>query len=255
VHAIALILLFSLVRKDKEGSPEKIWFEIEDTKQVKKPVISNEKNQVVQTSMIHPTESAPDDGYLSERNQKLERQTVAKIRTGVSSGNQTSSPKETENPKNLSRLGLDFFHRSSARPDEPNWATPGVRPEDYIRGVEDSERTALNTREFKFYGYFERIRERLDRAWVPMLREKLISYYYSGRHLETDTDHVTKLLVVLNPQGEIIRVSVLGESGIQDLDSVAIASFNKAGPFPNPPKGIIDPDHEVKIPWDFILKT
>ena len=138
---------------------------------------------------------------------------------------------------------------------DSNWATPGTRPEDYVPGMKESDRTALNTQEFKFYGYFQRIRDRLDRAWVPVLREKLGAYYRSGRLLTSDMDHITKVLVVLNGQGEIVKVIILRESGTQELDSAAIAAFNKAGPFPNPPKGIVDRDKEVKIPWDFVLKT
>jgi protein TonB len=48
---------------------------------------------------------------------------------------------------------------------------------------------------------------------------------------------------------------MLSESGTGDLDDAAVGAFNQAGPFPNPPKGMIDLNQEIKIPWDFVLKT
>ena len=32
-------------------------------------------------------------------------------------------------------------------------------------------------------------------------------------------------------------------------------AFQQAGPFPNPPKGMLDADGFVRIRWDFILKA
>ena len=95
----------------------------------------------------------------------------------------------------------------------------------------------------------------MDRAWVPILRQRLLKLYRRGRHLASDTDHSTRVLVVLNGEGEVTRVQMISESGTSDLDEAAIAAFNEAGPFPNPPKGIINSNGEVEIPWEFILKT
>ncbi|CAM6054221.1 unnamed protein product [Sphagnum tenellum] len=165
-------------------------------------------------------------------------------------------PQATHSPQDLSRLGLSFFKSQEIqKPDQPRWATPGVRPEDWVSGMKESDQTALNTREFRYYSYFQRIRERLDHAWLPILKEKLRVYYYSGKKLETEIDHVTKVMVVLNAEGEITQVLVLEESGTRELDSAAVMAFNKAGPFPNPPVGMMDAKKEVRIPWDFILKT
>jgi protein TonB len=68
-------------------------------------------------------------------------------------------------------------------------------------------------------------------------------------------EHRTKVLVVLNPSGEITKVQVVSESGTQDLDDAAVSAFNEAGPFPNPPKGIVNTSGLIEIPWEFILRT
>jgi protein TonB len=66
---------------------------------------------------------------------------------------------------------------------------------------------------------------------------------------------VTKVLVLLDSKGNINRVQKLVGSGFNDLDDAAIEAFQKAAPYPNPPKGIVDADGFVRVRWDFILQT
>lgn len=223
--------------------------------------IARKKKRIVQTVLENKVKVAQPDAFLGLQNQTVDRQTVGKVQSLESGGAQTKS-KSSSKPslKALSKLGLSLVplvsrSNQEKKPDEPRWATPGTRPEDYVKGMVSSDRTALNTQEYIFYGYFQRIRERLDRAWVPMLRARLTAYFRTGRHLASDMEHVTRLVVILNGSGQIIRVEISGESGTKDLDEAAIAAFNQAGPFPNPPKGMVDLNQEIKIPWDFVLKT
>jgi protein TonB len=62
-------------------------------------------------------------------------------------------------------------------------------------------------------------------------------------------------MIVLNSTGNLVKIQVLADSGILDLDDAAIEAFQKAAPFPNPPNGIVEGDGMVRIRWDFILET
>jgi TonB family protein len=257
-HALGVSVLFLLLNNESKISKEQPnnWIQVEMAADKEKdPRVVKHNKRIVQTEKGQKTEIAQPDANLGAETQKVDRQTISRNSAGRLESLKTPSHAMKVPAKSLSHLGLKLFPAVSVVLEESHWATPGMRPEDYEAGILESDRTALNTKEFKYYGYFQRIRERLDRAWVPVLREKLLAYFRSGRHLASDRDHVTKLLVVLNGKGEIIRVNILGESGTQELDSAAIAAFNKAGPFPNPPHGIIDREKEVKIPWDFVLKS
>ena len=66
-------------------------------------------------------------------------------------------------------------------------------------------------------------------------------------------DKTTKTIIVLDSEGTLVRVQVIGASGLEDLDESAIEAFRAAAPFPNPPKGIIDPDGKIRIRWDFVI--
>lgn len=120
-------------------------------------------------------------------------------------------------------------------------------PEDLI--------TKLNTKEYKYYGYYHRIKNQLNQWWQPKVREKVTKMVNQGRTMASEENKTTRLIIVLNDAGVLIKVQVLAESGIRDLDDAAIEAFRSAAPFPNPPKGIIENDGTVKIRWDFVVET
>jgi protein TonB len=78
---------------------------------------------------------------------------------------------------------------------------------------------------------------------------------HEGRTIASVEDRLTKVIIILDQKGTLIKVQVLDGSGVQDLDDAAVEAFRAAAPFPNPPKGIIDPDGTIKIRWDFVLEA
>ncbi len=76
-----------------------------------------------------------------------------------------------------------------------------------------------------------------------------------GRRLANDKNYITGVIVVLDRNGKITAVKVLQPSGARDLDDAAVGAFYEAGPFPDPPAGLIDKNGEIQIRWDFILQS
>ncbi len=228
---------------------------------------SQRRQHLVQTEKGQPTDRAAPDAFLGEKNQVVDRQTVSRKHETVMGqpqrGQQVASKSKTSSASTpLTKLGIPLLSHikevsEAERRGELNdrWATPGHRPQDFVKGMKEGDVTALNTREFVFYGYYQRIRERLDRAWVPILRARLARLYARGRQLASEMEHTTRVMVVLDPRGEIVRVEMMLESGTQELDEAAVSAFKSAGPFPNPPRGIVEANGEVRIPWEFILRS
>ncbi|MDR3605874.1 MAG: TonB family protein [Oligoflexia bacterium] len=269
-------------------APRITWIEVAPPDAAKKDPKNSEETKpnqrIVQTERGELTKKAVPNAYLGEHTQAIDLETVSRSKT-VKMG-QTATPqvansesrvdakpktgakvaKEAAPPEkvtNLSKLGLAMIptqkqleKQSKEEADRPEWKSDGGNaPSDYIKGIKEGERTALNTREFVFYSYYQRIRERLDRAWVPILRQKLLTRFRSGRHIASDSDLSTRVIVVLNPTGQVVNVKITTESGLTDLDDAAISAFNQAGPFPNPPRGIVDRDGKIQIPWEFIVHS
>lgn len=230
------------------------------------------------------------EAYLSAEDQKVEKQTVAKEHGEFANRKQTrhapagggqkpvaeETPVKTEKPKAVAKAHptlKDFLGESPvAQLQEKHEAeerrkqiagqgaagSPGAdssRSNDYLKNVDAGADTMLNTREFRYYTYYARIRRQLSQYWEPKVREKLTKMFKQGRRIASEHDHITKLLIVLNDRGVLVKVQVLNESGVVDLDEAATEAFQAAAPFPNPPKGIVEGDGTVKIRWDFVLES
>ncbi|MBL7715942.1 MAG: energy transducer TonB [Bdellovibrionales bacterium] len=245
---------------------ETVYVELEDSK--------SKRNRIVQSQLVKPSDEAKKDAFLGKQNQIVDRQTVSKTKQiqGEAAGRatqkaQAKAPEKAEKRSEkfsgkLSQLGVPMLQpkvANRAPADVGRFQNPefggGQAPSDYVDGLKESESTMLNTREYVFFGYFHRIRERLDLAWTATLREKFEKLYRAGRSIASEKEHTTRLMVFLNELGEIKKVQVVEESGTRDLDDAAVRAFNQAGPFPNPPKGLIEPDGLVRIKWDFVLRT
>lgn len=122
---------------------------------------------------------------------------------------------------------------------------------DYLDDIAIGANTLLNAKEFKYYGFYERIRERITSRWEDRLQREFDKLSASQTPLKGEM--ITKLRVVLNERGEIQRLIYLGKSGIDEFDTAAREAFYSAQPFPNPPQGMIDESKLVSIRWDFVV--
>ena len=95
---------------------------------------------------------------------------------------------------------------------------------------------------------------KLEQFWGRSVKEQAQKIFKSGRRIPASENHITSLVVTLNSRGEIVDVTVNSTSGIKELDDAAVGSFNEAGPFPNPPKGMLR-NGFAKIEWGFVVNT
>jgi TonB family protein len=223
------------------------------------------RKQVVQTEKNLKTATTTDDAFLGEQTQRVSKQSVSMPKKGTAARTAQQKSAPVLKPAltatgALSRFGISI---PTGRKEQPvakqnpieAAALTAQAKGEYVKGFANGEQTMLNTREYVFYGYFQRIRERLDRAWDKSLRDRLAKYFYRGRQLASETDYMTQLLVSLDKEGRITKVQVIGPSGTTDLDEAATKAFNDAGPFPNPPSGLVDTGGQIFVRWDFVLKT
>lgn len=239
-----------------------------------------ERQQIVEQEKSINQERPKNTQFLSAQDQSVQKETVArekgefrnlkdtKSKTSArSAGEKTDSDKMVAKGKPSLRdltPSYDpqgFLNRKSEHEiarggdDVDRKGGEASRTSDYLREVDQGLETLLNTREFKYYTYYNRIRRQLSQHWEPKVKDRLGKLFRQGRRIASDQDHVTKLLITLNEQGSLVKVQVLGESGVSDLDDAAMDAFRAAAPFPNPPKGIVEPDGTVKIRWDFVLES
>lgn len=125
---------------------------------------------------------------------------------------------------------------------------------DYLEAMPLGDFTKLNTQEYEFYGFYHRVRQKLEQFWGANIQEQAERIFKQGRSLASESNLITGLAISLNSKGEIIDILVKSTSGIKELDDAAIESFNQAGPFPNPPKAMVK-SGRATIEWGFVVNT
>jgi TonB family protein len=128
----------------------------------------------------------------------------------------------------------------------------GAPSNDHIEDVPKGEATLLNSREFKYATFFNRVKRGVSQHWSPRVGEEYRRRDPYG-NIYGVKDRYTLLNVALDPAGELIDVSVVNSSGIGFFDEVAVQSFRDASPFPNPPVGLVESDGRIHFQFGFFF--
>jgi TonB family protein len=123
---------------------------------------------------------------------------------------------------------------------------------DKLDGVEEGEGTYLNTREWKYASYFNRIKQQVATQWHPDSTLRLRDP--SGQRFAYK-DRITVLSVTLDAGGSLKDVQVQRSSGVDFLDLTAMDAFRKAQPFANPPRGLANDRGEIGFMFGFYLEV
>jgi protein TonB len=245
-----------------------------------KDLALSQKKQIVQSEDSESTEKKKD-AFLSDKDRSFDRESVSKniekfnrAAKGNADFTQKAQAKEAvaKQKANLKNLKLSDIGFEVGEPI-PKKTTRSPASEsvkgmengdplsqglsatnDYVEEVALGDFTHLNTVEYKFYGFFHRIRQKLEQFWGKSIQEKAEAIFRSGRRLPASENLITNLQVTLNAKGEIVGVKILGASGVKELDDAAVESFNEAGPFPNPPSELLV-NGKATIDWGFVVKS
>lgn len=222
-----------------------------DTKSEKAKFLSEKNNTVDKETKARVGDQFKNTMKKAAKAQAAEQKQIAKTKpTGPQLFSESFDPYAALVKKDMKQELKNFSDGQTGADQGEASAT-----NDHLDGVSEDLITKLNTKEYKYYGFYNRIKMQLNQWWQPKVREKVTRMVRQGRTIASDTNKVTRLIIVLNDTGNLVKVQVLGESGVRDLDEAAVEAFRQAAPFPNPPKGIIDNDGTVKIRWDFVIES
>ncbi len=184
---------------------------------------------------------------------------------GIDIANRTETEEVQGNSKRLKlRMGSEGASEdtSEGRSGQPGVANllpsaavldkiVGAAANDHLKDIDEGDGTYLNTREWKYASFFNRVKQSVGQNWNPGAQLRLrdpTGNIYGGR------DRYTVLNVTLTDQGRVREVFVEKSCGLDFLDLEAVQSFERAQPFPNPPAGLIQADASVKFQFGFFLE-
>lgn len=234
----------------------------------------------------------PDTRFLSDRNHRAGKQTVSRYagvypnlapkpemragtrrEAGGDEGRENSSAKGREGApapsvkpppdrdEGLARSdGGEGGRRSEGKrgpdlsvgPESLARALAGPNMDGTHEGLEQGETTNLDTREFKYATFLNRMRGAIGDQWYPRVRSASHDRDPDGS-MFFYKERTVVLSLTLDVSGRLTDLSVLESSSIDFFDSVAEAAVRAAQPFPNPPRGMFGGDGVTHIPFAFTL--
>jgi protein TonB len=278
LHMLSLILQLK-IETDSKKSQTKTGPKATITVRLR-PVHFKNKKQIVESEDSKKRKKM-DDAFLSDKDRFFDRETRARktapFKTGKAKGGKSDQGEERVSLSDLAAGGENPFKKAAKDYTKAKNGTLKTAKEiasktlrngvpsspasravsstnDYVEEVPLGDLTNLNTTEYKFYGFYHRIKQKLEQFWGRSLYEKAEQMIKAGRRIASDAEMITALRITLDSAGEIIGIEILGTSGIKELDDAAIESFNEAGPFPNPPKELIV-DGRVILEWGFVVES
>ncbi len=278
LHTLFLLLMLrsyheyeSQKYKQLPGSVKKKEFEV--TYVTPEQVNPKDLKQIVNSEVANK-EKVENAKYLSQFDNKTDRETIAKkvdsFYRGAKqdSAAQQKSKQAKAQKKNavpnlkLADVGLGLeqlakievakrIQKSSETNSELARASSN---NDYIKNTNLGDITNLNTAEYKYYGFYARIRMQLEQYWSSELKAKSQGLFKKGRSIASGQELITNLEITIDQAGKIKKVVIVTTSGVQEIDEAAIDAFEKAGPFPNPPKDMVTTG-EATLRWGFVVRS
>lgn len=221
--------------------------------------LSEKNNKVLKETKSRVVDSFKVAGYGNNKVVNQKEQVATESKTKRTASKKTEVIKDSD--KKISFKDLSFASNKKVRKQSRliKGVKSGIRGKtgiasnnDYLEEVPLGDMTRLNTQEFKYYGFYFRIKQQLEQYWGSSIREKITKVYKRDGRFPASDKFLTSVQVVLNGKGQIVDVIIKGSSGVSELDEAAIESFNRAGPFPNPPKGMLVNDR-ASIEWGFAV--
>jgi hypothetical protein len=124
--------------------------------------------------------------------------------------------------------------------------------DDYLPDVTDEGDTnLLNTRKFRYWDFFQRVRERVRHEWDPTAVWRARDP--SGKRYGV-RDRLTIVRVTLGAEGDVRALRIKKPSGLGFLDEEASRAFFAGGPYPNPPAGLVNARGEVEFQFGFMFE-
>lgn len=169
---------------------------------------------------------------------------VHKPSTGAQVGNNAFDPDRNGNLASLpspwavtNKDGLQDPVPSSHRAERVAGA-----PQNDLLDELSGDRVALNTKEYLYASYINRIRRLVNFYW----EQNVDNLPHSVRLVRSA--YTTTTSVVLDGDGALEIIEIVKASGSDELDDCVERAFKMAGPFPNPPAGLVEKDGRVYLP-------
>jgi len=215
-----------------------------------------EFRRIVETALVESKMKAtPQDvaRYAGERTQRVERETQA-AGFGSQSGRVTprsassrTTPNVSDDIRALWKVPIEGQVReeSESRPKEIAKGNLDALDPDVAIGAN----TLLNTDEYIYAGFFNRVKREVAPRWEPAIQR----FLRSTQTLAEGT-FATRYAFFVDEQGMIQDTQLLQSSGSRSLDDIAVRTLREVGRFPNPPQSLRSVGGLYRVELGFVVE-
>jgi TonB family protein len=122
---------------------------------------------------------------------------------------------------------------------------------DHLDDVDNGDETALTAKRWVYASFFNRLKRQVAQNWAPggvWRNADPTGQVYGFK------SRITEVRASLSPGGAIANLIVIAPSGVGALDDEAMRAFRAAGPFPNPPEGLVGKDGMITFAFSFYFE-
>jgi hypothetical protein len=223
-------------------------------------------------SLTPDTEAPKDARYMSDRNIKVEKEQQARKTNVIPKAGSEARPGEKTTKQgaeketkasgkfkgypSLGNLGIPFRLSPNPKPLTPEHKgyTRSASEEGGDQALDEKNlpvgsENLLNAQESIYYSFYARLYEAIGPLWQSEIRRIPFSRKIGPGDYSTVVD------VVLDKQGNLLRVERIQSSNIPEFDQAVDVSWKKVGKFQNPPSGLLDAQGEVHTGWTFTVQV
>lgn len=139
--------------------------------------------------------------------------------------------------------------RGSKGPKSKRWKRIKAALENYVPEVKVGNQTALKTRAHPYARYIAAMHRKIHPLWGHGFLEDLDRL--PAHNAFNDWSRHTKIEMVLDNRGRLVKAGVVKPSGFLPFDVAALDVVFQAAPFGAPPPAIRSPDGRVYLHWGF----
>lgn len=195
--------------------------------------------QVVETPDLPEADLAPEHArFLAERNLRVERETIGRVADRMGRRSAPMIPPQPQEPKEPAAESQEPGLKLAAKELYPSFRDLWqMVPEsggriDHLEGVAEGEITALNTQEFRYAAFYNRVKQAVRAYWDP--QPAVLRSGWPRHNLDTYVHFVT------DADGRPLLVEVLHSCGYPAVDQAAVRAMEQATPFYGVPKALLN---------------
>lgn len=271
IHAILVLLLLNISVPPSSLHSDRTEITIVEEKKQEDP---KSKAQTFMTETEKKEKDLKDlkdtADYLSQFTKRVKKQFVAR-NNGPTRNSQPTviplAPKNTSGQNRVAGKDTDSQQKTNTPEDRgiglpPPGGSQGMSQvmlgpssiQEYIPGLEANDFTMLNTDQFTYYAYYDRINKQVPHRWIAGIRSYISRMSTHDLAVLARMDRETVGEIILTSEGDFSSSVLHHSSGDRNLDEITVEAFRDAAPFLNPPKGMIEGDGKIHLRYRFMAR-